>query len=78
MTSTLTAFERPLLDEPLVVLSYAYSGIARLRRLIEDVPALDWIGTDLVRACDQVAGNWRDVEEKIGQLISRLRPASGG
>ena len=75
MTSTLTAFERPLLDEPLVVLSYAYSGIARLRRLIEDVPALDWIGTDLVRACDQVAGNWRDVEEH-GDGFSRMAQTS--
>jgi hypothetical protein len=75
MTSTLTAFERPLLDEPLVVLSYAYSGLTRLRRLIEDVPALDWISTDLVRACDQVAGNWRDVEER-GDGFSRMAQTS--
>ena len=36
----LEGFQAPRLDEPLVVLTYAYSGVVRLRTLLEEWPGM--------------------------------------
>jgi len=75
VTETLPGFKRPLLDEPLVILTYAYSGVARLRTLVEELPGLVWIGADLVASCDQLASDWRQVEGR-GDAFSNVAQAA--
>jgi hypothetical protein len=71
VTSLLASYQAPKLDEPLVVLSYPYSGVVRLRSLLEYLPDMSWIGADLVKSCGQLVADWQQLEGRDGTL-SRL------
>lgn len=62
-------------DEPLVVLSYAYSGVVRLRALVQEIPGFTWMDTDLAACCDRLAANWQEVEDR-GDSFSRIAQVS--
>lgn len=75
MTITTEIGERVRLGEPIVVLSYAYSGVARLRALLTDLGSITWIDTDLAKACGQLASSWQAIEGH-GSAMSRLAEIS--
>ncbi len=73
MTTALNGYQAPKLDEPLVVLSYAYSGVIRLRAFLEELPGVTWVGADLVTSCGQLAADWQQVEGGNGAMSHLAR-----
>jgi hypothetical protein len=47
------------------VLTYAGSGIPRLRAMLETMPEMEWLaGADLVQLCARIARDWRAVDDR--------------
>lgn len=56
-------------DAPVAVITYAGSGIPRLRAMLETVPELEWLaGANLVQLCDRVAREWGIVDDRDDRL----------
>lgn len=75
MTELTATFQRPRIDEPLVVLTYPYSGVVRLRELLVGLPGFAWAGTDLVASCGLLAANWQEIDGH-GEAFSQIAQAS--
>jgi hypothetical protein len=59
---------------PVAVLTYAGSGIPRLRAMMETLPELEWlVGANLVQLCDRVARDWKIIDNRGGQLSGLAR-----
>jgi hypothetical protein len=62
---------------PVVVLATAYSGVGRLRSLLDRVPDLAWTsGTGIVPLCEQAAAVWRNADGRPEGPPSRLAVTS--
>lgn len=60
---------------PVIVLAYSQSGAARLQHLLRDTGALACTtSTGILRACDQAAAAWRQIDDR--QRLSPLALAS--
>jgi Sulfotransferase family len=73
---------RPGQQWPVVVLAYAYSGAARVRRLLSASPVLACTsGIGLLPACAQAAAAWHQVDNRDGPLsslaVSSIRTLAG-
>jgi glycerophosphoryl diester phosphodiesterase len=70
-------------QRPVIVLAYAYSGAARVQRLLSGSAVLACTsGTGLLPLCDQAAAAWRRVDNRAGPLsslaASSIRSLAGG
>jgi Sulfotransferase family len=56
-------------DAPAAVLTYAGSGIPRLRAMLEVAPEMEWLaGVNLLQLCDRIARDWSAVDGRDGRL----------
>jgi hypothetical protein len=68
---------RQVAAAPVIVLTYAYSGLARLRLLLEQQHGLACTqGTGILPACEQAANAWRTVDDRDTGPLSPLACAS--
>lgn len=71
------AYAAPRLDEPIVVLAYARSGIVWLRDLLESHQDVLWLrGFDAVQLCDQLVQSWAACETAPDSQLSQLGKAA--
>ena len=64
-------------DAPVVVLTYAHSGAARLQSLLASHPDLACTsGTGILPLCEQAAITWRSADDRAGMTLSPLALAS--
>ena len=64
-------------DAPVVVLTYAHSGAARLQSLLAPHPGLACTsGTGILPLCEQAAVAWRMADDRDGMTLSPLALAS--
>ncbi len=60
------------LPGPVVIFAYAYSGAARLQRLLSSPALACTSGTGLLPLCDQAAAVWRKADNREGSSLSPL------
>jgi hypothetical protein len=64
-------------NDPIVVLTYSFSGWRRLQDVLERDPELTCtVGTGILGMCDMAARAWANVEESDGEHISSLAAKS--
>lgn len=70
-------YAAPRLDEPIVVIAYARSGIVWLRDLLESHQDVLWLGGfDAVQLCDQLVQSWVTCEAAPNSQLSSLGKTS--
>jgi hypothetical protein len=64
-------------NSPVIVLTFAHSGVEGLRSLLSTVPDLVCTsGTGVIPLCDLAAITWRQVEARAGEALSAVAAAS--
>jgi protein-tyrosine sulfotransferase len=61
------------MGEPVVVLTYAYSGVAQLRKLLDGHPGLACLsGVGLAQMCEQILNSWEHLETPAARLAKGI------